>query len=153
MQINIEPAATAYKITGVQLEVGKVATPFEHRSYGEELALCQRYYYRIDASQVGDRFSLAECSSTTQADGIISFPVTMRSLTGPTTLDQSGTASDYQVYSAGSTTACSAVPVFTRASNNTALFKFTVSSGLTAGNAAQLLANTTDAYLAWSDEL
>ena len=31
-------------LTGVQLELGKVATPFEHRSYGEELALCQRYY-------------------------------------------------------------------------------------------------------------
>ena len=31
-------------ITGVQLEVGKNATEFEHRSYGEELALCQRYY-------------------------------------------------------------------------------------------------------------
>jgi len=33
-----------WQITGVQLEVGNVATPFEHRSYGEELALCQRYY-------------------------------------------------------------------------------------------------------------
>lgn len=32
------------KITNVQLEVGDKATPFEHRSYGEELALCQRYY-------------------------------------------------------------------------------------------------------------
>jgi hypothetical protein len=31
----------------VQLELGKVATPFEHRSYGEELALCQRYYQTI----------------------------------------------------------------------------------------------------------
>jgi len=30
--------------TGVQLELGSVATEFEHRSYGEELALCQRYY-------------------------------------------------------------------------------------------------------------
>jgi hypothetical protein len=33
-----------WQITGVQLEEGKVATPFEYRSYGEELALCQRYY-------------------------------------------------------------------------------------------------------------
>ena len=33
-----------WQITGVQLEVGSVATPFEHRSYGEELALCKRYY-------------------------------------------------------------------------------------------------------------
>ena len=33
-------------ITGIQLEVGRNATEFEHRSYGEELALCQRYYQK-----------------------------------------------------------------------------------------------------------
>jgi hypothetical protein len=36
-----------WQITGVQIEIGKNATDFEHRSYGEELALCQRYYYTI----------------------------------------------------------------------------------------------------------
>jgi len=39
--------ATWY-ITGVQLEVGSQATPFEHRSFGEELLLCQRYYEKTD---------------------------------------------------------------------------------------------------------
>jgi len=42
-QVIATNGATFY-LTGVQLEVGSVATPFEHRSYGEELALCERYY-------------------------------------------------------------------------------------------------------------
>jgi hypothetical protein len=37
-------------ITGVQLEVGSVATEFEHRSFGEELALCQRYFQSMSAA-------------------------------------------------------------------------------------------------------
>jgi len=41
-------------ITGVQLEVGEMATPFEHRSYGDELRLCQRYYEQI--KQNGSQF-------------------------------------------------------------------------------------------------
>ena len=38
-----------WQITGVQLELGSVATEFDHRSYAEELVLCHRYYERIEA--------------------------------------------------------------------------------------------------------
>ena len=42
-----------WKITGIQFEVGSVATPFEHRSFNDELIRCQRYYTRYDHSTGG----------------------------------------------------------------------------------------------------
>ena len=44
-------------ITGVQLEVGDTATPFEHRSYGQELALCQRYYRQWNGSDCNNNYT------------------------------------------------------------------------------------------------
>jgi len=65
-----------YKITGIQLELGKVATAFEHRSYGEELALCQRYFYKAPSSN-GYLYSMLGVHATL---GEIQYypPVTMR---------------------------------------------------------------------------
>ena len=51
-------------ITGVQLEVGKNATEFEHRPYSEELALCQRYYQVHD----GEHFQVVSPSTGSSAD-------------------------------------------------------------------------------------
>ena len=60
-----------WQITGVQLEVGEKATPFEHRSYGDELARCQRYYchygYPFETIAVNARIGTGYVSAPTQA--------------------------------------------------------------------------------------
>ena len=49
-QVNLaDNTANEWYITGVQLEVGTVATPFEHRSFGDELQRCQRYFQIMDS--------------------------------------------------------------------------------------------------------
>ena len=60
-------------LTGIQLEVGEKATPFEHRSYGDELARCQRYFYAYEllgVTLVG--------GNTALCNGSVYFPVKMR---------------------------------------------------------------------------
>ena len=69
----ITTANATYQITGVQLEVGDTATPFEHRSIGQELALCQRYFQK--SVQNG---STSYPSSDGYARGMYLFPVRMR---------------------------------------------------------------------------
>ncbi len=141
--------ATFY-ITGVQLEKGSVATGFDYRSYGTELALCQRYYYKNLAGN-GARFAPSYNYATTGAQGFVGFPVTMR--IAPTALEQSGTAADYAINYLLSSTACNAVPIFVAASSITGTINMTVASGLTAGQGSNLSAASANGYLAWSAEL
>ena len=86
-QVDITDTVSNYwQITGVQLEVGDKATPFEHRLYGEELSLCQRYYWQNEDVFVYGKSREAD----RHRDCTISLPVQMRAtptvtkLTDPT---------------------------------------------------------------------
>lgn len=64
-QVNFaDSTSNDWEITGVQLEVGDTATPFEHRSFGEEMAKCQRYYTVYSAGSGGGAMLCSNASDT-----------------------------------------------------------------------------------------
>ena len=149
VQLIATTGATFY-ITGVQLEVGSVATPFERRDYGRELIMCQRYFYKINAIDNYTRYAIGACDQSTSAGGIVSLPVEMRA--NPT-LGTTGTASNYAFYD-GSIIACTSIPTINSGGNLYPAINFIHSGSLTTGRAYQLLSNNnTTSYLSFSAEL
>ena len=92
---NLDTIGNVFQITGVQLEVGKNATEFEHRSYGEELALCQRYYAVLGTTSQPSPCPVFSRAAATKVMGI-DLPVPMRAT--PT----AGTAGTVRILRGGS---------------------------------------------------
>ena len=98
LTVNLADSTSNYiNITGVQLEVGDTATPFEHRPYDMELARCKRYYENIPKVAIQSVICNAHCWNTTTAYGTFQY-ATKRAAPSLTL-----TATDYIVRFGGST--------------------------------------------------
>ena len=118
------------EFTNVQIELGSVATDFEHRSYGEELALCQRYYQKYGGATDWTVGTSANYNGSNNYLGL-SFINEMRAApTGSWT-----NATGWTVLNAGS--AVSTTVVFMEGvTTNRAEIYFTTASAMTQGNAS-----------------
>jgi len=132
-----------FEITGIQLEVGEQATPFEHRSFGEELALCQRYYVKsFDYATTpahnltADHEAVCCAFATSNAYGAsINFPVEMRATPTLSIYNSSnigGTSGKWAVYTGSWAEATGGTFV---ASSSKGFSPALVKSGLTQFNA------------------
>jgi len=141
--------ATFY-VTGVQLEKGSTATPFERRQFGTELALCQRYYQQYGGDDTLTTMSpLGTGINSTQARVPFVFPVPMR--VAPSVTQLSAGIAD----GVNAVVALTAIAISTnqggKAGSNLIT---TVSSGITQYRPYWVLGNSnTSSYIAFSGEL
>jgi len=140
-------------IDSVQLEAGTVATSFDYRPYGTELALCQRYYFRKNSSSTIDTIASLQAYTTTACYGkLADLPVQMRA-TPSASYSSIGhfsvSSSSASLYSCSANSGFLASPttIFTQASINVA------SAVLVAGNVTIIQFNTTSGWIDASAEL
>jgi len=143
------------ELTGLQVDIGDVAQPFKYESFEQNLARCQRYYFKcgLAANTFMGGAGWARDSNTVHVS--CPYPVTMRA--APTAVETSGTASDYEVNYRALSAAVSSGPSFDSANRFGGFVNADVSgTPLTAGDSVRLVGSSgggTDSFLAWSAEL
>jgi hypothetical protein len=136
-------------IAQMKLEVGSVATPFEHRSYGEELALCQRYFRKVVDGADTATFMNFHAWSANECIGALNLGGPMRA-----TPTMSVSSFGHFVMRSGGTDRTATSFTFAQASKSGFVRVETGSGGgLTTGRGAWLKADNASAYLYADAEL
>ena len=151
-QVNLaDNTSNEWLITGVQLEVGSVATDFEHRHYAEELALCYRYFHRIKPATAYSAYGVGGAYSNTQAVAQIHFPVPLRA--SPTFSYNGALSTFYDVVGGFANFSAMTVSQVMGAPEVTSVKVNVVGTG-TSGNTFMLATfNNTNTYLDFNSEL
>ena len=141
-----------FEITGVQLEEGKNATDFEYRSYGEELALCQRYFQRNE-NDSGQYTAICNISnySTTTVYGAYHLLVPMR--VSPTSVNVSSLSHFSIINRATDTNPNPTAMGIDNGSGKQTLRFYATATGLPVGIPGFIQMNNTSAYIDFNAEL
>ena len=140
-----------FEITGVQLEVGDTATSFEHRSYGEELTRCHRYYQKL-SGDVLTYYGVGNVDGGTMAQILVNFITEMRAAPGG--MDTSGTNGDYTIRMNSNATCTQQPALSNRTTKNAMVIFYASGHGFTNGQACfARAANNTNGFLGFSAEL
>ena len=140
------------RLTGLQIEVGAVATPFEFVTYSDDLRRCQRYALSIFPGGAAQPFGYGQCFGAT--DGIIGIPLPTPMRAGAPTLALSALG-DFVVWGANSVGVALTNLVFYAYSLPSSLYlvRLTTAAGLVAGNATALVTNNANSRLTISSDL
>ena len=137
-----------FEITGVQLEVGSVATDYEHLSFAQDLKRCERYFEVI--SQGDAYIAIAMCYSSSTATGVVQCRTTKRAI--PTIYQTSG-SSYYRFYRNGSSEDFSSFTGFAGGHVNGGAFYNNSALSHTAGHAGGFHGVNANTLLALQSEL
>ena len=138
-----------FELTGLQLEVGSVATDFEHRSFAQELALCQRYFFRVPALGTGATSIYLGSGVEASASSRIAFIMPQIMRAAPTV-----TANDLNSDDEQSTTDASTVSAVIAGSSNCDRMRIQLTGGsYSSGNAVSLVCANANSFLAGDAEL
>jgi hypothetical protein len=140
----ISNSGATFYITGVQLEAGSVATPFERRSYGQELALCQRYLPAFGGANGGSSGAIGTGGFYTTTEASIGIPFLVQARVAPTGVTVSA-AGDFRID--GTTSAACTAIVLSSTSSTMGGVNCTYATTTAAGTFGRMRTNTANALL------